>query len=103
MVLVDADPHLGAVAVLLDLAEDRSQIYLAHEAALQAVDDGLVLRHMQTVFGLDVLTGRSVAGLGEVVAGPFLAEVVSNSAAGGTTWSLSMSELSTVKLPRQLP
>ncbi len=77
VVLVDADPHLGAVAVLLDLAEDRSLIYLAHEAALQAVDDGLVLRHMQTVFGLDVLTGRSVAGLGEVVAGPFLAEVVS--------------------------
>lgn len=77
VVLVDADPHLGAVAVLLDLAEDRSLVYLAHEAALQAVDDGLVLRHMQTVFGLDVLTGRSVAGLGEIVAGPFLAEVVS--------------------------
>lgn len=77
VVLVDADPHLGAVAVLLDLAEDRSLIYLAHEAALQAVDDGLVLRHMQTVLGLDVLTGRSVAGLGEIVAGPFLAEVVS--------------------------
>jgi cellulose biosynthesis protein BcsQ len=76
VVLVDADPHLGAVAVLLDLAEDRSLIYLAHEAALKAVDDGLVMRHTQTVFGLDVLTGRSVVGLGEIVPGPFLDEVI---------------------------
>jgi len=76
VVLVDADAHLGAVAVLLDLAEDRSLIYLAHEAALKAVDDDLVVRHMQTVFGIDVLTGRSVAGLGEILPGPFLDEVI---------------------------
>lgn len=74
--LVDADPHLGAVAVQLDLAEDRSLIYLAHEAALKPVDDTLVLRHVQTVAGLDVLTGRSIAGFGEPLPGPLLEEVV---------------------------
>jgi MinD-like ATPase involved in chromosome partitioning or flagellar assembly len=76
VVLLDADPHLGAVAVQLDLAEDRSLIYLAHEAALKPVDDALVLSHVQTVAGLDVLTGRPVAGLGEAVASPVLEEVV---------------------------
>ncbi|MFZ0996132.1 MAG: ParA family protein [Candidatus Dormiibacterota bacterium] len=76
VVLVDADPHLGAVAVQLDLAEDRSLNYLAHEAALKPVDDALVLRHVQTVSGLDVLTGRSVAGVGEPVPSPVLEEVI---------------------------
>jgi MinD-like ATPase involved in chromosome partitioning or flagellar assembly len=76
VVLVDADPHLGAVAVQLGLAEDRSLIYLAHEAALKPVDDALVMRHVQTVSGLDVLTGRSIAGLGGFVASPFLDEVI---------------------------
>jgi MinD-like ATPase involved in chromosome partitioning or flagellar assembly len=76
VVLVDADPHLGAVAVQLDLAEDRSLIYLAHEAAIKPVDDALVLRHVQTVSGLDVLTGRSVAGFGETVASPVLKAVI---------------------------
>jgi MinD-like ATPase involved in chromosome partitioning or flagellar assembly len=76
VVLVDADPHLGAVAVQLDLAEDRSLIFLAHEAALKPVDEGLLLRHLQTVSGLDVLTGRSVAGVGEIVPSPLLEEVV---------------------------
>jgi cellulose biosynthesis protein BcsQ len=74
--LVDADPHLGAVAVQLDLAEDRSLIYLAHEAALKPVDDDLISRHLQTVSGLDVLTGRAVAGLGEVVPDGLLGDVV---------------------------
>ncbi|HVB53333.1 MAG TPA: hypothetical protein VNF24_03950 [Candidatus Acidoferrales bacterium] len=76
VVLVDADPHLGAVAVQLDLAEDRSLIYLAHEAELKAVDDELISRHLQSTSGLDVLTGRAVAGLGGVVSGALLREVL---------------------------
>lgn len=74
--LVDADPHLGAVAVQLDLAEDRSLIYLAHEAALKTVDDNLITRHLQSTRGLDVLVGRSVAGLGEGVPAPLLSDAV---------------------------
>jgi MinD-like ATPase involved in chromosome partitioning or flagellar assembly len=74
--LVDADPHLGAIAVQLDLAEDRSLIYLAHEAELRTVDDDLVSRHLQSTSGLDVLTGRPVAGLGEVVSPELLGDVV---------------------------
>lgn len=76
VVLVDADPHLGAVAVQLDLAEDRSLVYLAHEAALKSVDDELISRHLQATDGLDILTGRSVAGLGDVVPPPLLSDVV---------------------------
>lgn len=76
VVLVDADPHLGAVAVQLDLAEDRSLVYLAHEAKLRRVDDTLVSRHIQSASGLDVLTGRAVAGLGNIVPGSLLADVV---------------------------
>lgn len=74
--LVDADPHVGAVAVQLDLAEDRSLVYLAHESALHTVDDELVSRHLQTSFGLDVLTGRAFAGLDELVPGSLLSDVV---------------------------
>lgn len=74
--LVDADPHLGAVAVQLDLAEDRSLVYLAHEAKLRQVDDTMVSRHMQSASGLGVLTGRALAGLGDVVPSSLLADVV---------------------------
>ncbi|MGA7173841.1 MAG: hypothetical protein WB020_09730 [Candidatus Dormiibacterota bacterium] len=74
--LVDADPHLGSVAVQLDLAEDRSLTYLAHEAALKAVDDSLIARHLQSTRGLDVLVGRSVAGLGDGIPATLLSEVV---------------------------
>jgi MinD-like ATPase involved in chromosome partitioning or flagellar assembly len=76
VVLVDADPHLGAVAVQLDLAEDRSLTYLAHEATLKRIDDTLVLRHLQSISGVDVLTGRAIAGLGDVVSETLLTEVV---------------------------
>ncbi|MGH7642158.1 MAG: AAA family ATPase [Candidatus Dormibacteria bacterium] len=74
--LVDADPHLGCVAVQLDLAEDRSLVYLAHEATLKAVDDELISRHLQPTLGLDVLAGRSVAVTGEIVAGALLRDVL---------------------------
>lgn len=76
VVLVDADPHLGAVAAQLDLAEDRSLIFLAHEASLRPVDTDLVSRHLQSTSGLDVLTGRPVSGLGDVVPLALLGEVV---------------------------
>ncbi|HVC38517.1 MAG TPA: hypothetical protein VNH20_00900 [Candidatus Dormibacteraeota bacterium] len=76
--LVDADPRLGAVAVQLDLAEDRSLVYLAHEAALRRVDEQLVSAHLQTASGLDVLTGRAVAGLGDIVPAGVVGEVMNH-------------------------
>jgi MinD-like ATPase involved in chromosome partitioning or flagellar assembly len=74
--LVDADPHLGAVAVQLDLAEDRSLNFLAHETTLRPVSDDLITRHLQTAAGLEVLAGRSIAGTGEIGPETLLAEVV---------------------------
>lgn len=73
--LVDADPHLGAVAVQLGLAEDRSLAYLAHEAALRPVDAQLLQRHLQRAFGIDVLAGRTGPDVGEVPA-PVLESVL---------------------------
>jgi MinD-like ATPase involved in chromosome partitioning or flagellar assembly len=61
--LVDADPVMGAVASQLDLAEDRSLHYLAHESTLAAVDDDLIDRHLQHFDRLSVLAGRSEPGL----------------------------------------
>jgi MinD-like ATPase involved in chromosome partitioning or flagellar assembly len=74
--LVDADPHLGAIAAQLDLAEDRSLTYLAHEATLRRIDDSLVTGHMQSAFGVDVLAGRAIAGAADNVSEPLLTEVV---------------------------
>ncbi|MGH7691483.1 MAG: AAA family ATPase [Candidatus Dormibacteria bacterium] len=74
--LVDADPHLGAVAVQLDLAEDRSLMYLAHEAALHPVDDTLIAGHLQSAFDIDVLAGRAAPGVGEIVSGGLLRTVL---------------------------
>jgi MinD-like ATPase involved in chromosome partitioning or flagellar assembly len=62
--LVDADPVAGAVASQLDLNEDRSLYYLAHESTLALVDDDLIDRHLQHFGGLSVLAGRSEPGLG---------------------------------------
>lgn len=76
VVLLDADPHMGAVAVQLDLAEDRSLSFLAHEATLKRVDDDLVTRHLQSAAGLDVLTGRALAGVSEAVSATLLGEVL---------------------------
>jgi MinD-like ATPase involved in chromosome partitioning or flagellar assembly len=74
--LVDADPHLGSIAVQLDLAEDRSLSFLGHEATLRPVDNDLVTRHMQTAAGIDVLTGRAVAGPVDPGREALLADVV---------------------------
>jgi MinD-like ATPase involved in chromosome partitioning or flagellar assembly len=76
VVLVDADPHLGAIAVQLDLAEDRSLMYLAHEATLKTVDDDLISRHIQSSAGVDVLVGRTVPGIGDVISGSLIRDVL---------------------------
>jgi Flp pilus assembly CpaE family ATPase len=60
--LVDADPVMGTVAAQLDLTEDRSLHYLAHESTLAAVDDDLIDRHLQHFDRLSVLAGRSELG-----------------------------------------
>lgn len=74
--LVDADPHLGAIAVQLGLREDRSLSFLAHEATLRPVDDELLTRHLQLSNGVDVLAGRSVAAPGHLSSAPILSDTV---------------------------
>ncbi len=74
--LVDADPHLGTIAVQLDLAEDRSLMYLAHEATLKTVDDDLITGHIQSTGGVDVLAGRTVPGIGDVTSGSLTRDVL---------------------------
>lgn len=78
VVLIDADPHLGAVAVQLDLAEDRSLNFLAHETTLRPVSDDLITRHLQTAVGLNVLAGRSIVAVGETGPETLLPEVVAH-------------------------
>jgi non-specific protein-tyrosine kinase len=65
--LVDADPVAGAVASQLDLNEDRSLYFLAHESTLAPVDDDLIDRHLQHFGALSVLAGRSEPGLGAAI------------------------------------
>ncbi|MGH7611081.1 MAG: hypothetical protein ACREN4_03585 [Candidatus Dormibacteria bacterium] len=60
--LVDADPHLGTVAVQLGLAESRSLNFLAHEATLRPIDDQLLQGHVQVSHGVTVLGGKSLPG-----------------------------------------
>jgi len=73
--LVDADPRLGTVAAQLDLGEDRSLFYLAHESTLAPVDDDLVDRHLQHFGPLGVLTGRFEPARGGTVTAELLATV----------------------------
>ncbi|MHB8324302.1 MAG: AAA family ATPase [Candidatus Dormibacteria bacterium] len=73
--LLDADPRLGAVAAQLDLSEDRSLHYLAHESALVAIDDDLIDRHLQHFGPLAVLTGRFEPGRGGTISGEVFSTV----------------------------
>ncbi len=61
-VLVDADPMLGTIGTQLDLDPERSLWFLAHEALLRPLDQGLVERHLQASGSLDVLTGLEDPG-----------------------------------------
>ena len=73
--LLDADPGLGTVAAQLDLSEDRSLFYLAHESTLAAIDDDLVDRHLQHFGPLAVLTGRFEPGRGGTISAEVLSKV----------------------------
>lgn len=73
--LIDADPGLGTVAAQLDLSEERSLFYLAHESTLTAVDDELIDRHLQHFGTLAVLTGRFEPGRGGAVSDELLGKV----------------------------
>lgn len=65
--LIEAGGGLGTVAVRLNLKEDRSLAYLAHEANVRPLDRQLVERHLQRSGPLDVLGGAfEPAGAGAV-------------------------------------
>ncbi len=73
--LIDADPGLGTVAAQLDLSEERSLFYLAHESTLSAVDDELIDRHLQHFGPLAVLTGRFEPGRGGAISDELMGQV----------------------------
>ena len=65
--LIEAGGGLGTVAVRLNLKEDRSLAYLAHEANVRPLDRQLMERHLQRSGPLDVLGGAfEPAGAGAV-------------------------------------
>lgn len=60
--LIEAGSGLGTVALRLNLKEDRSLAYLAHEAKVRALDRELLERHLQRRGPLDVLGGNFEPG-----------------------------------------
>jgi MinD-like ATPase involved in chromosome partitioning or flagellar assembly len=66
--LVEAGSGLGTVASRLNLKEDRSLAYLAHEAKVRALDRELLERHLQRCGPLDVLGGAFEPGAAGAVA-----------------------------------